>query len=396
MSPLQLLQYAQLSNYLGGGGHMTKSISSVTEDSEIAAEIFSYLSLSDLASISSADRSLREACAHPRAWGRANFTPLKHGKGFFFWRHLNSKKALLEELNIHIGLNEAEIVVSLLVGCSTAVLKSVKIWMKTSRLYICPYHLSRVGQKRVIPIAMISGEKKNNLSGWVHWFLQEMDSSYVSHSQESMSICSVLAARCSGSLTSLRLPGSLLEVKSAAQLRLLQTLHVGGGDPSAVLDVVSALPCLSEFVWSHGREDFSGGPWLAGHYVLRSASLESVDVSLTHKFFHLSDVICPKLRRFRRKAGWYGNGLLEGATVMCMLQWTSCVLYTSPLGSLARLRAAHIDPCAFYGRWEQPTPLKFLPLNSETDEDDLFTEIERCTMISKIHLPPTCDVISEW
>lgn len=367
----------------------------LTDNSQIAGEIFSFLDLNSLGNISTISKRMRTASLDPNVIFRANFSAMK--QGCLFWKHLNSRKALLQELDIEIGRHENEIVCSLLLQCNTRLLKSVKIYSKKTRLHVCPYQL---GCKRVLnrlqQLSIPFPEKnKKNLCGWVSLCLKEIDIDYKTN--VNTSVCSILAAKCQVTLRSLRLPGSMMEVQSGRQLQQLRTLSVGGGEPSTILEVVSLLPCLVEFIWSHGKEDFEGGPWLSGKHVLISSSLEVLDVTLTHKFFHLSIILCPKLRLFYRKGGWYGNGLLEGSAVLGMVEWRSMVLFSDQSGNLTKLNRKHINVNASYGRWEQETPWDLLGYEEEGERyyPPAFGP-EKCTVISLVSLPGVCKLISHF
>ena len=357
------------------------------EDFQFIAKILSFLTLPEALNVSISCTSIRKACSHPCAWGNANFLYFKTGKGYKLLRHLNHMGALLEDVNIRIGRNETEILSSLLLRCDTSALKSVNIWMKNSRLHVIPYHVSRVGYDHSSPVPQIKGDK-NNLSGWVHWFLAKTDPHNMSSSQES--ICRLLHRTCGVSLSQLRLPGSLVDVEYGQKLQNLKVLSVSGGDPFVILRVVQRLTALQEFTWIHSLEDFQGGPWIDGKYILESDSLQIVDVSRTHKFFHFAEIHCPSLLTFRRKDGWYGNGVLEGDTVLSMFHWKSCVLYSLPDGNLVAIQLCSIDATSYYGRWDELVPAKY------ASKDYLFPGREKCTIIRLIEFPRRCSVVSKW
>jgi hypothetical protein len=99
------------------------------------------------------------------------------------------------------------------------------------------------------------------------------------------------------------------------------------GDPLEVTDAVEQLPRLKHFRWSSkfgGRFD-----WHCKKVVLRSDSLETLDIWDLKKGDFFANIICPKLLMLEGGAGniFYGSGFIDGESILDLITTDEPVVY---------------------------------------------------------------------
>ena len=246
------------------------------------------------------------------------------------WQYFCTKSTSLVELKIELSPFESCVVESLLTRCDCSSLRSVALWYRGTVFgpYIFHHGIDHLFKLKWENDTLCpDGFVPNKL-------LIHVDPTFRPVAQEDhRDVLAILSSKCAASLTKLRVPlsnnrrligtdgvsgdgRSSLSAISLHAFRNLVDLEVSMGEPSSVLTAVESLCMLRRFTWLSNRIGLEYDKHNSPSYVLRSRSLQKVDMAPGKDFF-LADIKCSSLQALTLGGtGIYSGGILSGEDVI--------------------------------------------------------------------------------
>jgi hypothetical protein len=381
----------------------------IVHNNDCFGKILSFLVVAEILKILAISKEASKTLIAPTVLGAVNF--YRHTrKPISYWKFLCHHQTVLQTVSIDVGKVECEIVESLLLRCQTDMLQSFKIWTRGN---LCTAENGGIDLTRRFSDQITHPAE-------VTRYLMRIDNTYIPDTSivsARKDILSLLAEKCSNSLESLRISfdsdshdrsqnhyhywRSNFKPLTMLNFVNLQRLEISMGEPLEVLHVISVLPVLKHFQWLSIQEGIKYKTEETRRYILRSSSLEVINVGGIGKFFHFFDVQCPLLTelQFHREGHCYYGGFKSGHDIIKTFQYyiNSETMYIVKMGDISKERIFVIRKCSINGSWMRECIVESHNLMSKVAIYGICSDINANGLLEvslkEIDLPPGCRII---